>query len=126
MLVRRRARLIYRVTEEFKARLARDMGVRLGKADAAVAAVAAVFGNLSESDQPEQYARLKGRRDRLLRARDEVAARLAQVQGLKIGDELAEGSVEFLSEVSLGDPQERLADAQVVICDGRIEEFRDL
>jgi len=45
------------------------------------------------------------------------------VEGLQEGAEVTEGSVEILTSVSVGDSEDRLKEARIVICDGRVVEI---
>lgn len=122
MLIRRRASLVYRLTDDLRQRLGARLAERLARLQSAVEAVESALG---ASPAEAQRARLEGQHARLVRARDECRARMHQVEGLGPGDEIAEGSVEVLSDVNVGDPEERLRDAQIVIQDGHVVEIRN-
>ncbi len=86
-------------------------------------AAAGALGAAVRQASPEPT--IEERRVRAIRARDDAAARLAQIQGLADGSELAEGFVEIVSVVRTGESATRLQDAQIVISDGQIVEIRN-
>ncbi len=123
--VHRRALLVYLVTESFKERLQAELGERIARADGAIEALESMLKAAGELGGPEA-GRLKGERDKLLRSREDAAARLAQINGVAVGSEIVEGSVTIDSEIGVGDSEARLRDAQIVIREGEIVELRNL
>lgn len=119
VLVRRRASLVYRVTEDLK----RRMLERLRERQETMAAALATLDSALDGAPESAAAGLSRRRDSLVKARDECAARIALVEGLQEGAEVTEGSVEILTSVSVGDSEDRLQEARIVICDGRVVEI---
>lgn len=117
--MRRRARLIYRVTGSLRTEMAAALGRTISRMEAAAAALDGLI------EQGSADRSVTDRRNRALKSRDSAAARLAQLQGLRDGQEFAEGFVEVVSEVRTGDSAERLRDAQIVIVDGVIAEIRN-
>ncbi len=125
MLVRKRAKLVYEVTEDLKTQLTQRMDERLKKTEAALGAVQSALREFGESAGGNQLSRLKAQGEKLQRTRDEAVMRLAQIKGLALGSEIAEGAVEIASTIEIGDPEERLQDAEIVISGGRIKEIRN-
>ncbi len=121
MLIRRRARLVYQVTEGLRKRLSAELQERLKRSDEALEALETVL----RAGPPESEAALKRQRDSLAQAHHDAAARLERVCGLASDSEISEGFVDFFSEVSVGDSEERLREAQIVIRDGVILEIRN-
>ena len=117
--VRRRARLVYLVTPEFRSEVCEALKKRIDGMDAAAGALGAA------GEQRTADLAIAERRSTAIRARDDAAARLAQIQGLADGSEVAEGFVEIVSVVRTGDSASRLQDAQIVISDGQIVEIRN-
>ncbi|MCC6485343.1 MAG: hypothetical protein IT209_10905 [Armatimonadetes bacterium] len=121
VLIRRRASLVYELTEDLRQRLTSDLQDRLTRSSVALEALDTMLA----SGQREREAALKKERDRLVRARSEVSARLAQLSELNNETEITQGSVELLCELKVGDSEERLREAQIVIRDGLIREIRN-
>ncbi len=117
--VRRRARLVYLVTPAFRSEVCEALKKRIAGMDAAAGALGAA------GEQRTADPAIAERRSTAIRARDDAAARLAQIQGLADGSEVAEGFVEIVSVVRTGDSASRLQDAQIVISDGQIVEIRN-
>jgi len=58
--------------------------------------------------------------------RAEVAGRLEEISGLKIGDEFVQGTIESEVEVKVGDNLiEKMSGAEIIIKDGIIQEIKE-
>lgn len=123
MLIRRKARLVYCVTDEFRQQMAGDLMRRRQRVEAALSAVDAALSEAESSGGNVQD--LQRRRLALVQARDRTSSRLIQLEAMGSGDELAAGFVEIVSDIAVGDSEERLREAQIVIRDGVVVEIRN-
>ncbi len=120
-----------KVTTDLKAKIVTDLEQRLALVDQDLQQIEfqakrllSEQAKLDAQGLIQLRAQIEEEQQKRLSFKEEVAARLKDAEGLEIGSEIQQGSMDQLVTVKVGDDLDSLMGAEILLEDGKIIAFR--
>lgn len=131
LTVKRPVLVKVKVTEDFKKEMSqeiqeaiRNVDTELQHLDFQLKRIVAELEKKNLAAIPAARQQIEGEKQKRLQARANLTEQLKNIGKLAIGSEVSQGTLETITEISVGDDWREIMGIEVVICDNKIIDIR--